>query len=122
MKKQAIRANQCRKQRKPDPTCELRCQKSNESTLHLEHCTSETKCPGFSRIRDLFPKSPKKTCSKTRADTNEHSTPSEKRKPHKLKACMAVPVKQSNVKSINHDSSEDHGSSPEDPESICGDW
>jgi hypothetical protein len=31
-------------------------------------------------------------------------------------------VKQSNVKSINHDSSEDHGSSPEDPESICGDW
>ncbi len=35
-KKQDVRANQRRKQRKPDLTCELRCQKSNESTVHLE--------------------------------------------------------------------------------------
>jgi hypothetical protein len=34
---------------------------------------------------------------------------------------MAVPAKQSK-KSIYHDSSEDHGSSPGDPEPICGDW
>ena len=31
-------------------------------------------------------------------------------------------TKQSNVKSINHDSSEDHRSSSEDSEPICGDW
>ena len=34
---------------------------------------------------------------------------------------MAVPAKQSK-KSIYHDSSEDHGSSPGDPEPICGYW
>jgi hypothetical protein len=69
----------------------------------------------------MFRKSQKPPCCETRADTNEQSTPSEKKKPRKLKACMAVSAKQLN-KSINHDSSEDHGSSPEDPESICGDW
>ena len=69
----------------------------------------------------MFPKSPKTPCGKTRADTNGQSAPSEKKKPRKLKACMAVPTKQSK-KSIYHDSSEDHGSSPGDPESICGDW
>jgi hypothetical protein len=69
----------------------------------------------------MFPKSPKTPCGKTRADTNEQFTPTEKKKPSKLKACMAVPVKQSK-KSIYNDSSEDHGSSPGDPEPICGYW
>jgi hypothetical protein len=108
----------------PDLTCELRCQKSNDSTVHLEHCTSETKCLRFRSIQDMFPKSPKTPCCEIRTDeqsTYEQSTPSEKKKPRRLKACMAVPANQSN-KSIYHDSSEDHGSSAGDPESICGDW
>jgi hypothetical protein len=62
MRKQAVRAKQCRKQCKPDSTCELRCEESNESTtskceVHLEPCTSETEYPGFHSIRDMFPKS-----------------------------------------------------------------
>jgi hypothetical protein len=69
----------------------------------------------------MFPKSPKTPCCKTRADRNGQSTPSEKKKPRKLKACMAVPAKQSK-KSIYHDSSEDHGSSHGDPQPIFGDW
>jgi hypothetical protein len=52
IRKQAVRANQCRIQRierKPDPTCELGCRESNESTVYLEHCTSETRIPQHSR-------------------------------------------------------------------------
>jgi len=69
LKKQDARANQRRKQRRPDLTCELRCQKSNESTVHLEHCTSETKSPIYRSMQDMFPKSPKTPCGKTRAET-----------------------------------------------------
>ena len=124
--KKPIRGKQCRKHNKPEPKCDLRCEESNESITskcedHLEPCTSETEYPGFHSIQDMFPKPSKPPSSKRGVDTNEQSTPSEKKKPHKRKACMAVPVKQSN-KSINHDSSEDHTSSPEDPEPMCDDW
>jgi hypothetical protein len=52
-------------------------------------------------------------CRKTRADTSEHTTTSEKG-PSKLLACVATPKKQLKDTSIDSDGPEEYNSAPEE--------